>query len=118
MRAVNRAGQSLIRQLDSPDEIEKELDQLSDKYYIVVDKSKDKQSETKDCLHKVKVFLEIIVVLEVFIEETVIIIDNFDVTGTEPETVKKQLAKVQVSTMLLNSLIIYVFNGSSLVAIL
>lgn len=87
----------MIRQLDSPDEIEKELDQLSDKYYEVVDKVKEKQNKKKEHLQKVKHFLEIIVILEVYIEETIIVIEKFDVSGTEPEAVKKQLEKVDVS---------------------
>lgn len=95
LRAVNRAGQALIRQLDSPDDIEKDLDKLSDKYYEVVDKVKDKAEKQKEGLGKLKNFIEIIEVLEVWIEETYVIIDKVDTSKTEPEAVKKELQVVE-----------------------
>ena len=97
LRAVNRAGQSLIRQLDSPDDIEKTLDKLSDRYYDVLDKTKDKLNDTKEKVNKVKIFINIIEVLEVWIEEVVVIVIRIgETSSTEPDTVKKLLAQVQV----------------------
>lgn len=101
LRAVNRAGQALIRQFDdSPDNmIEKDLDKLSDRYYEVVDKAKDKEAKQKDALGKVKYFIEIVEVLEVWIEEVYVIIGKVDTSKTEPEAVKKQLEVVQDTRM-------------------
>ena len=97
LRAVNRAGQSLIRQLDSPDDIEKQLDELSDRYYVVADKTKDKLHNVKETVQKVKIYIQVIEVLEIWIEEIIIIVDKFDTCGTDPETVKRQLEHVQVN---------------------
>ena len=93
---MNRAGQSLIRQLDSPDEIEKELDELSDRYYELVDKTKDKKKVTKDTLSRVKQYVEIIEVLEVWIEEILVLITKQEPTGSDPDSIKKQLKAIEV----------------------
>uniref|UniRef100_A0A7M5V1J7 Uncharacterized protein n=1 Tax=Clytia hemisphaerica TaxID=252671 RepID=A0A7M5V1J7_9CNID len=95
LRAVNRAGQALIRQLDSPDDIEKDLDRLSDKYYETVDKTKDKLGEQKDSVNKIKHFIEIIEILEIWIVETYIVIEKIDTGKTDPEDVKKEMETIQ-----------------------
>ena len=92
---MNRAGQALIRQLDSPDEIEKDLDKLSDKYYETVDKTKEKHDEQKDSVNKIKAFIEIIEVLEIWIEETYTVIKKIDPTATDPEKAKKNMETIQ-----------------------
>lgn len=92
---MNRAGQALIRQLDSPDEIEKDLDKLSDKYYETVDKTKEKHDEQKESVNKIKVFIEITEILEIWIEETYVVIEKIDRTASDPENAKKQMETIQ-----------------------
>jgi len=65
---------------------------LSDKYYETVDKTKEKQAEQKDSVNKIRLFIEVIEILEVWIEETYVVIGKIDPTGTEPE---KQLETIQ-----------------------
>lgn len=99
MRAVNRAGQSLIRQLDIYDKIEEELDELSDTYYVVTDKTKEKLSQTKEQLQKVKMFIELVVALEVWVQDAYVIIESFDHEQHEcadDDVVKDKLEKLQV----------------------
>lgn len=99
MRAVNRAGQSLIRQLDIYDKIEEELDELSDTYYVVTDKTKEKLSQTKEQLQKAKMFIELVVALEVWVHDAYVIIESFDHEQHEcadDDVVKDKLEKLQV----------------------
>ena len=96
LRAVNRAGQSLIRQLENPEKLEKELDELSDKYYCVTDFTKSRLKATKEAVAKVRVFIEIMEVIEIWIEEVITIVKGFESAGTEPETLKKQLEEIEV----------------------
>lgn len=99
MRAVNRAGQSLIRQLDIYDKIEEELDELSDTYYVVTDKTKEKLSQTKEQLQKAKMFIELVVALEVWVQDAYVIIESFDHEQHEcadDDVVKDKLEKLQV----------------------
>ena len=95
IRAFNRAGQSLIRQLDDSEDVEAELDKLSDSYYDLVDKAKDKLKETKETVKKVKQFVEIIEVIEIWITEIIEIVEKFEVVGNEPDAIKKQLKEVE-----------------------
>ena len=95
LRAANRAGQSLIRQLDEYDDIETELDTLSDNYYDVVEKAKDKLKTAKETVKKAKRFVLVIEILEVWILEIVEIISRFETVGSDPETIKKQLKEIE-----------------------
>ena len=46
LRAVNRAGQALIRQLDQPEDLERELD--NDRYQILVERTRERRNEVGD----------------------------------------------------------------------
>ena len=68
---------------------------MSDSYYDLVDKAKDKLKETKETVKKVKQFVEIIEVIEIWITEIIEIVEKFDVVGNEPNAIKKQLKEVE-----------------------
>ena len=95
VRAVNRAGQSLIRQLDTAEDVEAELDKLSDDYYDVLDKAKDKLKETKEKVKKVKEFVEIIEVIEVWVTEIVEIITKLSTVGNDPLAIKDKIKEIE-----------------------
>ncbi len=85
----------MIRQLDDTENVEAELDKLSDDYYDLVDKAKEKLKATKETVKKVKEFVEIIEVLEIWIIEITEIITRFEPVGTDPVSIKKQLKEVE-----------------------
>ena len=96
MRATNKAGQILIRHLDIQESIELELDKLSDSYYVVFDKAKDKRDETKGNQVKVTQILEIIIEIEVWIEKVCGNLEILSHPTTDPATMKSQLEEIQV----------------------
>ena len=96
LRGINRVGQSLIRQLPDPTETEKLLDNLSDKYFEVMAKTKEKSIKQKDTLTKVIEFVTIIEELEVWAEEIYEVINLFNLNATDPEGLKKQLQSIEV----------------------
>ncbi len=93
-RAANRAGQSLMRQLDEPDDVEAELDKLSDDYYDLVDTAKEKLKTTKETVKKVKEFVELIEIIEVWIIEVVDVVTKLEAAGTDPDSIKKQVKEI------------------------
>ena len=99
LRAVNKSGQTLIRNLDSQDKIESDLDRLSDNYYVVIDKVKDKRDATKDALSKVTHLLEIIIEIEIWIEEVYVTLERIAQPTTDCSVMKSHLEEIQVSTM-------------------
>ena len=97
LRSVNRAGQTLIRHIDVPDRIESDLDKLSDSYYALVDKVKDKRDDTKDYLTKVVRLMQLIVEIEVWIKEIRPRLQSLNQPTTDPSMMKTQLDDIQVS---------------------
>ena len=95
MRAVNRAGQSLIRQLDSAEDVESELDKLSDDYYDILDKAKDKLKDSKENLKKVKEFVEIIEIIEIWVTEVFEIIGSLRTVGNDPAAIKSKVKEIE-----------------------
>ena len=92
---MNRAGQSLIRQLDSPESVESELDKLSDDYYDLLDNAKDKLKDCKDNLKKVKEYIEIIEIIEIWITEVYEIISNVRNAGNDPSVIKSKVKEIE-----------------------
>lgn len=97
LRSVNRAGQILIRHIDVPDKIESDLDKLSDSYYALLDKVKDKRDDTKDYLTKVVRLMQLIVEIEVWIKEIHPRLQSLSQPTTDPGVMKTQLEDIQVS---------------------
>ncbi len=93
---MNRAGQSLIRQIDNPEKVESELDKLSDSYYVILDKAKEKRNLTKDTVVKIQQILEIIAEIEIWIEETNIRLDDLEKPVSDQMNLKTELEEVQV----------------------
>lgn len=97
IRAVNRAGQSLIRQLETADDVEAELDKLSDDYYDVLDQAKDRLKERKENVKKVKEYVEIIEILEVWITEIHEIVTKANTAGNDASAIKDRVKEVQTA---------------------
>ena len=97
MRTINKSGQILIRNIDSQDKIEIELDKISDSYYLIFDKVKDKRDETKATLAKVTQLLQIVIEIEIWIEEVYVIIEKIGHPTTDSSTIKSHLEEIQVS---------------------
>eukprot|EP00112_Aurelia_sp_Birch-Aquarium-sp1_P005322 Seg1602.3 transcript_id=Seg1602.3/GoldUCD/mRNA.D3Y31 product="Microtubule-actin cross-linking factor 1" protein_id=Seg1602.3/GoldUCD/D3Y31 len=95
LRSVNRAGQTLIRHIDLPDKIESDLDKLSDSYYALLDKVKDKRDDTKDYLTKVVRLMQLIVEIEVWIKEIHPRLQSLSQPTTDPGVMKTQLDDIQ-----------------------
>ena len=95
VRSLNRAGQSLIRQLSDADDIEAELDKVADDYYDAVDAAKEKFKETKEQLKKAKEFIEIIEIIEVWVIEVFEILENVEHGSSEPGDVKLRLKQIE-----------------------
>ena len=104
LRSLNRAGQSLIRQIDDPDTIDTELDKISDQFYVVVDKVKNKKDQTKDTVARVEQLLEVIIEIEIWIEETYMRLDRLENPASDPSHLKAQLEEVQVSRLTIANL--------------
>ena len=97
LRVINKSGQTLIRNLDSQDKIEADLDRLSESYYVVVDNVKEKRDKIKDTLGRVTYLLEIIVEIEIWIEEVYVIFQRIALPTTDPSVIKSHLEEIQVS---------------------
>ena len=85
----------MIRQLECPDEVESELDKLSDDYYDILDKAKDKLKDSRENLKKVKEFIEIIEIIEIWVTEIIEIIANVRSIGNDPVAIKGKVKEIQ-----------------------
>ena len=97
LRVINKSGQTLIRNLDSQDKVEADLDKLSENYYIVVDNVKEKRDKIKDALGRVTYLLEIIIEIEIWIEEVYVILQRIALPTTDSSVMKSHLEEIQVS---------------------
>ena len=101
LRTVNKSGQMLVRNLDSQEKIEADLDKLSDDYYLIIDKAKDKRDRTKDVLNKVTYLLEIITEIEIWIEEVHVRLYRMSNPTTDCSVIKSYLEEIQVRKLTL-----------------
>lgn len=65
---------------------------MSDDYYDVLDKAKDKLKETKDNMKKVKEFVEIIEIIEVWVTE---VIEKLGQTANDPSAIKSKVKEIE-----------------------
>ena len=96
LRAINKSGQTLIRHLDSQDHVENELDKLSDNYYSVLDKAKDKRDEKRATLSKVNQLSRNINEIEDWIKEVNGIVEKISQPTTDLDVMKSRLEEIQV----------------------
>eukprot|EP00794_Sanderia_malayensis_P004727 gene4727-5350_t len=94
-RSVNRAVQSLIRHVDDAERVESDLDKLSDSYYTVAERAKEKRNLTKDTVVKIKQILEIIIEIEIWIIETNTRLDDLEKQVSDQPNLKAHVEEVQ-----------------------